>query len=190
MNVDLVSLWLPILVCSVALFFASFVAWTLLPHHKKDWQGLPDESGFVEAIKSLGIKPGMYGFPHCATNKQARDPEFQRKWKEGPAGLLNIWGPMNMARNMVLCWAVFLIASIFIAYVGSHTLPKGTEYLKVFQVTGAMGVAVFTIASLPGAIWFQKPPRAIVMELLDGVAYGLIAAGIFGSMWPKAPLPV
>lgn len=185
----LLSLWLPIVVTSVALFFASFLAWTVLPHHKKDWRGLPDEEAFIAAVKSLGLKPGLYGFPHCADHKQSKDPEFQRKWKEGPAGILNIWAPASMGRNLILTWLVFLVAAIFIAYVGSHTLPVGTAYLKVFQVTGAMAVAVFTISSLPGAIWFQRPPRAILMDLLDGVAYGLITAGIFGSMWPGATHP-
>ena len=34
--VELTSLWLPILLSTVALFFLSFLAWTVLPHHKPD----------------------------------------------------------------------------------------------------------------------------------------------------------
>ena len=189
MNVELFSLWLPILVNSVALFFASFLAWAILPHHKKDWSPLPDEAAFLSAIKALGLKRGVYGFPFCENHKQSKDPEFIKKWKEGPSGLINIWAVPNMGRNMALTFLVFVVANIFIAYVGSHTLPRGTDYLKVFQVTGAMAVAVFTIAAIPNAIWFQKPARAIVMDTIDGIVYGLITAGIFGSMWPGVSHP-
>ncbi len=189
MNVELFSLWLPILVNSVALFFASFLAWAVLPHHKKDWKPFPDEQAFINAIKPLGLSRGVYSFPHCADHKQSKDPEFQKKWKEGPMGVLNVWTMPNMGFNMALTFLVFLIASVFIAYVGAAALPRGTDYLKVFQVTGAMAIAVFTIASLPNAIWFQKPARAVCMDLIDGIAYGLITAGIFGSMWPGVSHP-
>lgn len=36
------SLWLTIVLSAVAVFYASFVAWMILPHHKADWNGLPE----------------------------------------------------------------------------------------------------------------------------------------------------
>ena len=43
MDVSLASLWLPILVSAVAVFFVSFLAWMVLPHHKKDINAIADE---------------------------------------------------------------------------------------------------------------------------------------------------
>ena len=36
----LVSLWLPIVLSAVALFFASFLSWMVLQLHKQDWKKL------------------------------------------------------------------------------------------------------------------------------------------------------
>ena len=41
METSLISLWLPIVLSGVALFFASWAAWMLLPHHKGEWKALP-----------------------------------------------------------------------------------------------------------------------------------------------------
>ena len=58
--VTLTDLWLPILVASVVVFFASWIAWMLLPHHRADWKGMDNEDGFLESLRSLGIAPGSY----------------------------------------------------------------------------------------------------------------------------------
>ena len=44
------TLWLPIVLSGVALFFASFLAWMVLPHHKGDFIKLPDEGAFENAL--------------------------------------------------------------------------------------------------------------------------------------------
>lgn len=187
--VHLQDLWLPILVSGIAVFFASFLVWAVLPLHSKDWKPVPNEDGFINGLKMHGLKKGGYAFPFCADKAQHKDPEFQRKWKEGPSGFLTVMGDMNMGKNMLLSFVVFLIASTFIAYVAGHALPAGTEYMKVFQIVGSMAIAVYTIARLPNDIWFQTPCRAVVMNLIDGVIYGLVTAGVFASMWPGPALP-
>ncbi len=186
MQTELLALWLPIAVSAVALFFASFIAWSVLPHHNKDWRSLPDEDAFTKATKDLGIEPGVYIFPHCATKQGQKDPEYIRKWKEGPAGSLNIWRPMSMGRNMALTFASQVLVSLLVAYVAGAALVPGAEAAKVFQVTTTMAVAVFTLGWLPNAIWFQKPARAIAMEVVDGIAYALIVGAAFALLWPGA----
>ena len=54
----LTSLWLlwpPIVVSSVALFFASFLSWMVVPIHRKDWVKLEKEDDFMKAAGELGI---------------------------------------------------------------------------------------------------------------------------------------
>ena len=71
---DLLGLWLPILVSSIVVFFASFVSWMLLPLHKKDWQPLPDERGVFDALADrlgVGIGRGEYKHPTPAGHRFA-----------------------------------------------------------------------------------------------------------------------
>ncbi len=74
---DLLSVWLPILVSSIAVFVASFLAWMVLPHHRSDWSKLPDEDGLISALSSGGVKPGQYMFPFCSGSREMKSPEFK-----------------------------------------------------------------------------------------------------------------
>ena len=61
------SLWIPILVSAIIVWFASFLVWVVLPHHKSEYKGLPDEDA---TVKSLGdIPPGLYNLPHLKWKK-------------------------------------------------------------------------------------------------------------------------
>jgi len=55
----LTQLWLPIVVSGFAVFFLSALVWTVMPHHKKDWQGLPNEDAvlwFASEVLPRAIK--------------------------------------------------------------------------------------------------------------------------------------
>ena len=47
----LTQLWLPIVVSGVVVFLLSALAWTVMPHHKKDFTGLPNADA-VQAVMS------------------------------------------------------------------------------------------------------------------------------------------
>ena len=98
---SLLELWLPVLLSAVAVFFASFVAWTILPHHKKDWRRLPDHDAFADAVKKLEIPPGQYLYPNVATNAEMKEEAYQQRFKDGPWGTLSIW---PAAPNMCQRW--------------------------------------------------------------------------------------
>jgi len=51
----LMSLWIPIIASTIALFFASFLSWMVVPIHKKDWLKLEQEDDFLKAAKDLGL---------------------------------------------------------------------------------------------------------------------------------------
>jgi hypothetical protein len=178
------QLWLPILVSAAAVWIASAMAWMALPHHTADHRGLPDEKAFADALAKLNIALGNYGFPHCADRKQMKDADFCKRWEQGPRGLLSLWGPMNMGRNMVLTLFVYLVVSFVIAYLGSVVLPRGSSFAHVFRVLGTAGILSYAFAFIPNNIWFGVYGRTIVMNVLDGIAYGLITGLIFAWLWP------
>ena len=59
------ALWLPILLSAVFVFIASSVIWMILPHHKGDFQKLPDEEAARAALKN--VAPGQYLIPYSSS---------------------------------------------------------------------------------------------------------------------------
>lgn len=185
MNVNITELWLLVIAAGVACFFGSFITWALSPHHRKDWKALPDEAAFRNVMTSMAIPPGKYMYPMAKTDAEQRSKEYQAKCGEGPMGELSVWPKPNMGKNMFLTFMVFLVASFFMAYICSETLPRGAGFQRVFQIATTLGLIAYCFSFLPNAVWFNWNKRAVVTHVLDGVFYGLITGVVFASMWPK-----
>lgn len=196
----LTHLWLPILASAAAVWVASALAWMAIGHHKNDWKALPDEQGFIDSLKRMGIPPGTYGFPEFRRCQGMSKQEKMALWEEmqkSPMGLLRVWGPISMGKNMVLTFLVFLAVSVLVGYLGWVTLGHGAtaagglaelprpDFAKVMQVTGTAGILAYCFASLPNDIWFQRSGREMLTSLIDGIAFGLITGAVFGWLWPK-----
>jgi hypothetical protein len=184
METALSSLWLPIVLSGVALFFASFVAWTKLPHHKKDWIGLPNEDAIMRQIKGDNLPAGQYCFPYAATPEAMKGDAYKSKMEAGPRGTLTLWkAPPNMGANMACTVVFFLIANAVIAYLAGMVLKPGTDPWFVFRFVGTAGVLTYGTANILNGIWFG---RKMVGDIVDGIAYGLITGAIFAWLWPGA----
>lgn len=178
------TLWLPIVVSGVVLFFASWAAWMLLPHHKGEWTGLPNEQAVVDAMRSAGVKPGQYMFPYCGQKEDWKSDEFKARLKEGPNGNLVVWsGPCNMGRNMFCTVLFFIVANFVIAYLATLALRPGEEFMAVFRFVGTAGILTYGTANILNGIWFG---RKMIADIFDGVVYGLITGAIFAALWPAA----
>ncbi len=184
--VSLGSLWLPVLLSAVLAFVASFVSWAASGFHKSDYRQLPHEDEILALLKRVKPARGEYMFPYCADSKDWKNPELIKKFEEGPVGQITIrpWGMPPMGKNLVLTFVFFVIVSVFIAYVGSRTLPPGTPYLDVFQVVGTVAILAYAASSIPHTIWFGRPWSNTLKDIVDGVVYGLLTAGVFGWLWP------
>lgn len=188
MSIALVDLWLPILLSSVIVFLASWVAWMLLPHHKVDWTAMPNEDGFLKALKDLKIPPGQYMFPFC-TMEDMKDPVKKARWEAGPYGSMVLQpGKPSFGRNLGLMFLFNVVVGVFVAYLGSVTLPKGAEYLKVFQVCGTAAVLAYCFGAIPGDVFTGKKARTMLNTIVDGIVYGLLTAGTFAWLWPEAAI--
>lgn len=182
MLTSLVSLWLPIVLSGVALFFASWLAWMVMPHHKSEWKGLADEDAVLRAIKNANIQPGQYCFPYAATPEAMKDGEFKTKMQAGPRGTLTLWAtPPSMGMKMLCTLAFFVIANFVIAYLAGMVLPQGTGFEKVFRFVATAGILTYGTANILNGIWFG---RKMVADIIDGIAYGLITGAIFAWLWP------
>jgi hypothetical protein len=184
MLTSLASLWLPIVVSGVALFFASWIAWMVLPHHKVEWKGLPNEDAFSTALKSVGVPAGQYTFPHPKTSADYKSEVFKAKVKAGPNGTLTVWsGSPNMGVNMLCTVLFFVIANFVIAYLAGMALKPGDVFMHVFRFVGTAGILTYGTANILNGIWFG---RKMIADILDGIAFGLITGAIFATMWPAA----
>jgi hypothetical protein len=182
MDTSVWSLWLPILVSGVALFFASWIAWMLIGHHKADWTPLPNEDAFSSFVRDAGLAPGQYMFPHCPSPEEYKSEAFRARLQSGPNGLLSIWQPGGGMGGKMLCtWLLFTCISFVIAYLAGIALEPGTPFMKVFQFVGTAGILVYASSGLLNAIWFR---RRVIGDIADGIAYGLITGLIFAAMWP------
>jgi hypothetical protein len=196
----LTHLWLPIVASAAAVWIASCLAWMVVGHHKNDWKELPAEGEFIDAVEAMKIPPGTYGFPEfrkCAGLSKEQKQALWENMQKRPMGLLRVWGPINMGRNMGLTLLVYLIVSVLIGYLGWATLGHGEGaaaglasvarpgFGRVMQVLGTAGVLAYCFAGLPNDIWFQRSRREVVTGLIDGVAFGLITGAVFAWLWPK-----
>ena len=174
------DLWVPILLSSVFVWIVSAIMHMVLPHHKTDFVGLPDEDTVTGALE--GVAPGQYAFPFT-TMAEMNSPEHQAKMKEGPNGVLTIWPtPPSIGRNLGLMLLFYLVVGVFVAYVGSHSGLDGEPYLAAFRVCGTVAFIAYGLGWIPQMIWFGT--KGFWSYTFDSVVYALVTAGVFGWLWP------
>jgi hypothetical protein len=185
--VHLGSLWLPILLASVLVFFVSFLVHMVLKYHKGDYSQLPNEDAVRAAIRSGNAAPAQYVIPYCSDPKHMREPEMQKKYAEGPVAVLNLLRPgvPTMGKMLGQWFGLILVITLIIAYVACHCLPAGARYMDVFRTVAPVGFLAYAAGQFPAAIWMGKPWRIAWKEAFDGLLYGLVTAGTFGWLWPR-----
>lgn len=183
----LASLWLPILVCAVVVFFLGFVFWMVLPHHRSDWRPLPDEDGVMNDLRARGVEgPGQFSFPHCGDPQQMKDPEFIKKMEAGPSGMLVLMapGPLAMGRSMAQTVVHNAVVALIIAYAAGVVLAPGADFAAVFRITGTMGILAYAGALPMQSIWFHQSWSSTGKTIFDGVVSGLVVGLVFAWLWP------
>lgn len=184
--ISLVQLWLPILLSAVLVFFASSVLNMLLRFwHAPDYHGFSNEDEVSAAIRKGNPMPGLYGLPYC-TPDAMKNPQTQEKFKRGPVGMLALRPPgaMNMGATLAQWFGFCVLASLFCALLGMHTLVAGAPFAHVFHVVGLAALMGYAFGSIPNAIWWAHPWVVAIKHIIDGVIYALITAATFAWLWP------
>lgn len=176
---------MPILVSAGVVFFVSFLAHMVLPHHKKDWGKAVNEDALLEYIRSSGLKSGQYMFPGCEDWSELKDPEKKKAYMKGPHGTIRIWeGMPNMGRNLALITVVYIVIGIFVAYLATMALNQGADFKSVFRFTGTAVVMAYCLGFVGNTIWFGQPLKPFLNDLADGIVYGLLTGVVFAFFWP------
>lgn len=180
----LLSLWLPILLSTLAVHICSTIAWMLLPHHKHEWNKLPNQEDAVKELGDKNLAAGQYFFPHAHTPEEMSSDQFRELYERGPWGTLNLFpAKPSMGVNIGLTILYFLIASTLIAYLATMAFEgrPNPSFMSVFRFVGTAGIVAYCCGGWPNAIWFK---RKIAMDFIDGVVYGLVTGLIFAALWP------
>lgn len=184
---DITQLCVPIFVSSLAVFFASFVAWMVLPHHKKDVRVLPDEKGMADFLKTADIPPGTYMWPNCQSTEEMKSDEFIARNDAGPWGSINILrAKPNFGANLLFVFMFYVVVSLFVAYITGQARHAGDAFMAIFQVAGATAILGYCAGSIPNSVFFSKPARFVFTDFLDSLVYGLLTGLIFAWLWPAA----
>lgn len=183
--VSLSLLWLPIVLSAAIVFVASSIMHMVLPYHHSDYKKLPNEDSVLAALRSAGLKRGLYIFPF-GTHKEMNTPAMVEKYKAGPVGMMTVRpsGPVKMGGYLAMWFGYCLLVTFFVAYLTGHTVPMGADYLVVFRVAGTAAFMAFGLGTLSNGIWKSQPWGATIKEVIDGLVYALLVAGTFGWLWP------
>ena len=182
--IPLTTLWLPILLSAVFVFFVSFVFYMALWFwHRADYGKLPDEAVVLGGLTTA--KSGMYIAPNVDWGKLTR--EEREAHGKRPMALLFVRNPgeMSMASPLIGWFVESLVICTFVAYICASTLKVGTPYAGVFRVAGTAGILGYAFDGVSYSIWYGKPWSATAKTIVDGIVFGLLIGGTFGWLWPR-----
>jgi len=184
--VTLPALWLPIVLSAVIVMVGSTIVWMVLKYENAEWEPIPGEDQLREAVRKLNLAaPGQYVFPHM---RGSADPQAaMKKWEEGPNGVLLLMKAQkfSMGGRLTLAFLFYLVVSFFAAYVASHALARGVDYLRVFQIVGAASFMGYSFGVFSDTIWFGRTWSSALKTAFSGLIYACLTAGTFGWLWPR-----
>lgn len=180
----MLTLWLPIVLSTIAIFFCSFLSWMVFQLHKKDWMKLEHEGALMETIREMDPAEGNYMFPATENPKEMQSEAFMAKYKAGPRGIITLMPEMSMGRNLALTFLYFFVCCCTFGYLADFALRQRTpdpDFLTVFRFVATIALFTFCAAVIQHAIWFRM---RVVGHVIESVAYSLIAGAIFAGLWP------
>ncbi len=185
--IALSSLWLPIVLSAVAVFFVSSILHMATPWHKDDYARAKDEEKLMEAVRTLGLPPGDYMVPRPATRQDLGSAEFKEKMAKGPVMVMTVMpgGPISMGKNLVQWFVYALVVGICAAYIASRALGVGAGFLPVLRFAGATAFLAYSAGLWQMAIWYRRSWVTTLKSTIDGLVYGLITGALLGWLWPR-----
>jgi len=187
--VDIFALWLPIVLAAVLVFVASSIVHMVLPHHRKDFQILPDEDGVMEALRRFDIPPGDYLTPCSHAGMDAmKDPAFKAKAEAGPLLVMTVLPKgsftAGMGKTMAAWFGFCLLVSVFTAYAAELAMGAGADYMRVFRFATTVSFGFYALGALPRSIWYKASWATTLKSTADALLYGCLTGGAFGWLWP------
>jgi len=182
------SLWIPVLVSTVAVFVVSSIMHMALTYHKADYKGLPNEDAVRDVLGKGSLAPGLYQIPHCADMKSMQKPENLAKFEKGPIAVITVLpNGMPAMPKYLAQWFIFcMFVSFTAAYVARHTLHPGVDGMLVMRITGTVAFTGYGLTHVLDSIWKGQPWSNTGRSLIDGIIYAVTTGATFRLLWPAA----
>lgn len=182
------SLWLPVVVSAVAVWFLSSILHMVLKYHRADYKKLPDEDGVAQAMRRAAPAPGVYFIPYVAEHTMLKDPAVRKRYEDGPVATISVLrnGPPAMGKYLGMWFLFCFLVSFVAAYVARHTLPTGASGLEVMRITGTVAFLAYGFGYFQDVIWKAVPWPNALRGLFDAALYALTTGLVFRLLWPGA----
>jgi len=179
------SLAVPILVATVVVFVLSLIIQTAMPWHKRDFDNVPDDDEFLDAIRQLNIPPGDYTVPSPRLPNGARNPEFVEKWAKGPSVTMTVIPPSdNMGRYMGQWFAFTLLVAVIAGWVTGTIVRPGGDGHAVFHYGAIITFLCYSLGAWPLSIWYHRKWSTAFKSAFDAILYGVATGMVFSWLWP------
>lgn len=129
----LASLILPVVLASVALFFASFLSWMVVQLHKGGWKKVDKEDELMDAVRKCESPVGSYMFSGCKDAAEMKREADAKKWEAGACGIMTIYPKVNPERNLDLAFLCFLVIQFCLGYQATIVIKLGIGFREVFR---------------------------------------------------------
>jgi hypothetical protein len=183
-----IALWLPTLLSAVAVFILSSIVHMVVPWHKNDYMGFPDEEGVLNALRSHNLGTGEYMAPKPASRADMGSPEFRERVRRGPLVILNVaqGDSVSMGRPLILWFVYVLIVSALAGHIAYAFHDFNIDHRYVFHTVGLTAFLAYAGALWQQTIWFRKPWLTSFKSSFDGLIYAVVTALIFVYFWPQS----
>eukprot|EP00697_Spironema_sp_BW2_P006865 gnl/Spiro4/21038_TR10264_c0_g1_i1.p1 gnl/Spiro4/21038_TR10264_c0_g1~~gnl/Spiro4/21038_TR10264_c0_g1_i1.p1 ORF type:complete len:211 (-),score=70.16 gnl/Spiro4/21038_TR10264_c0_g1_i1:51-647(-) len=181
---------LPVLLSAVFVFIASCLLHVVFPHHRHDYQKLPDEDSVSQALVHQRVQPGQYFLPHCGSDPGNK--EWQERVARLPSCFLWVAAPGShvQLQTFISSFLFNVLVSAFVAFVLSLARPATLCDGAVLAAVVAAGF--YSLAFWWDVVWTARAVVPVLLDHLDAVVYGAATALAFfvtGSL-PPVPSPV
>ena len=179
---SLTTLWLPIVVSTIAVFILSSII-NMFLWHKGDYAALPNGETIADSLRAANVPAGAYMYPRPASMSEMGSPEHKERVMRGPVILMTVAHRKSMSMApMLVQWTLFvLVVSILAACTAIAANPVDEH--AVFHVIGLFTWAAYAFALWPLSIWYDRPWRNTLFSTLDGLIYAVATAAIFVWLW-------
>jgi hypothetical protein len=168
------SLVLGAILGGLTAFLWSFISWTLLPWHLKQYHSFQNEDDVTAVISSHAPESGIYLLPLGpsqegvnAEQKKAAMEIRTEKMQKGPVVFAAIQraGFGSFPRALLTQLLYQMLAALLLTWLLLHT--SGLSYARRVAFLAVAGLAASAIADLPYWNWYGFPPAYTVVNLID-----------------------
>jgi hypothetical protein len=180
------TLWLPILLSAVAVFFVSSLIHMMSPWHKTDYPKLANEDAVADALRPLELSPGDYMIPRPTGAAEMKTDAFKEKVSRGPNVIFTVIknGPRPMGKYLAGWFLYILVVTIFAAYIGACLAETGDRHAAIHGV-GITAFIGYALALWQMSIWYHRKWSTTIKSTVDGLIYAALTVLIFGALWPS-----